>query len=307
MTKKSFLFLFFAFLHTYLSAQTDTIEHKINKNRKWILGGVNATLWGGTFYTLNKTWYANHDKTTFHLYNDWGEWQQMDKFGHLWSAYQIADHSTKLWQWAGLNQKKALVIGGISSMAYLSIIELQDGRSEKWGFSIPDMIANTAGALMHMGQGLLWKDQRIRIKMSYMPERYGVLQNRADDLFGRSHVEKLLKDYNGQTYWASINIQSFFPQSNFPSWLNLAIGFGANNMLGGYNNTWVDENGTLVIRNDLPRYRRMFLSADIDLTKIKTNNKTLQTIFSLVNVLKFPAPSIEFNRFGKTKIHPLFY
>lgn len=306
MSNKSILFLFFVFFHAFAVAQAIPTKQE-HKKRTWVLGGVNAALWGGSFYALNKTWYANHQRTNFHLYNDWGEWQHMDKIGHLWSGYQIADHSTKLWQWAGVGQQKALVIGSISSMAYLSIIELQDGHSEKWGFSIPDMIANSVGAMIQMGQELLWKDQRIRIKMSYMPERYGALTSRANDLFGRSQVEKLLKDYNGQTYWASINIRSFFPQSNFQSWLSLSIGYGANTMLGGYNNKWNNEDGILIDRTEIPRYGRMFLSADVDLTKINTNNKTLKTIFSLVNVLKFPAPAIEFNTLGKIKIHPLFY
>lgn len=277
------------------------------KNRKWILTGVNISLWGGSFYALNKTWYRNHDRSDFHLYNDWHEWQQMDKAGHLWSSYQIADQSSKIWQWAGVAPKNAIIIGSLSSMAYLSIIEFLDGHSEKWGFSIPDMLANSSGALMHLGQGLLWKDQRIRIKMSYMPNQYGSLKDRADQLFGENPVEKLLKDYNGQTYWASVNIRSFLPETNFPKWLNLAVGYGAKTMLGGYSNSWNDQNGNLIVRNDIPRYRRIYLSADIDLSKIRTNNQTLKTIFSLINVLKFPAPAIELNTLGKIRFHPVFY
>lgn len=306
MIKIIHLLTIFVFFHGFTVAQLDKDSHQY-KNKRSVLVGVHVGLWGGTLYALNKTWYDNHQRSGFHLYNDWHEWQQMDKFGHCWSSYQIADHTSKLWQWAGAGQTKAAIIGSVSSLAYLSIIEVLDGHSKKWGFSIPDMLSNSTGALMHLSQALIWKDQRISMKMSYMPNEYGALKYRADDLFGKHPVEKLLKDYNGQTYWASINIRSFIPETRFPRWLNVAVGYGARTMLGGYNNTWSDVNGGWITRNDIPRYRRIYLSADIDLTRIKTNNKTLKTIFSLFNVLKFPAPAIEFNTLGKTRFHPVFY
>jgi hypothetical protein len=49
------------------------------------------------------------------------------------------------------------------------------------------------------------------------------------------------------------------------------------------------------------------LSADIDLARIKTKNKTLKTVFSLFNVLKVPAPTVEWNGLGKLKFHPMFF
>jgi hypothetical protein len=279
----------------------------VDKKKMLILGTVQVGLWGGSFYSLNKAWYANYPRTKFHRYNDWKEWQHMDKAGHAWSTYQISEHTSKLWQWAGAEKKKAVVIGSLSGMAYLSIIEILDGYSDKWGFSIPDVMANTSGAALYLGQELLWNQQRIRIKLSYHPVQYGVLSGRADDLFGSGQVEKLLKDYNGQTYWASINVKSFFPESRFPSWLNLALGYGAERMLGGYGNTWTDASGSIYSRNDILRYKKFMISADVDLTKIKTKNKVLKTAFSLVNVLKIPAPAISLNTNGKASFYGLYF
>ena len=59
-----------------IRGQDSSIAH-IN-TKKWVLGGVQAGLWGGTFYSLNKTWYADYPRSDFHFYNDWKEWQQMD-------------------------------------------------------------------------------------------------------------------------------------------------------------------------------------------------------------------------------------
>ena len=189
----------------------------------------------------------------------------------------------------------------------MSVIEILDGYSEKWGFSGYDFLSNTAGATTYLLQELAWKEQRITLKLSYVPVKYGSLQNRANQLFGAGDIEKILKDYNGQTYWASINLHSFFKQSRIPKWLNLAVGYGAKTMLGGYENKWLDENGGIIYRNDIPRYKRLQLSLDVDLMKIPTKSKFLKTIFSMANVLKIPAPSIEWNSRNQLKFHPVFY
>ena len=293
------------FLPLVMVAQ-DSIP-KVPTARKWVLGGVQVGLWGGTFYSLNRTWYANYPKTKFHLYNDWKEWQQMDKAGHFWSTYQISRHTSNIWQWAGLEKKKAIWIGGISGMAYLSVIEILDGYSDKWGFSVPDVLANTAGAGLFVGQELLWNEQRISLKLSYSPYQYGDLKYRADELFGSGDVERLLKDYNGQIIWASVNLRSFLPDSKIPKWLNLALGYNARTMLGGYENSWAIQDPIRVDRSDIPRFRRFLLSFDVDLTRIETKNKTLKTVFSILNVLKVPAPAIEWNTRGKFRLHPVAY
>jgi hypothetical protein len=272
-----------------------------------VLGTVQTSLWAGSFVALNNAWYANYPKSPFHFYNDGKEWLQMDKIGHSWSTYQISQHTTKIWEWAGTGHQQSVLIGSLSGMAYLSVIEILDGYSDKWGFSGYDVLANAAGAGLFAFQELGWKEQRIQMKLSYLPVRYGNLTERADDLFGEGGIEKVLKDYNGQTYWLSANIKSFFPNSNVPSWLNIAAGYGAKTMLGGYENKWYDGNGNLMTRFDIKRIRRFHLSLDIDLTKIKVKNKKIETIFSLFNVLKIPAPSFEIRSDGQFKFHPLYY
>jgi hypothetical protein len=65
-------------------------------------------------------------------------------------------------------------------------------------------------------------------------------------------------------------------------------------MLGGFKNniTVLDNNGNKLT---FERNRRVYLSLDIDLTRIPTKSKFLKQIFSVVNVLKIPAPAIRFS------------
>jgi hypothetical protein len=279
-----------------------------DKKRIWIVGGSQVALWTGSFIALNQAWYADYPKQDFHFFNDWKEWQQMDKAGHVWTSYQISRLSGDMWKWTGIKERKAIWLGGISGVAYLSIIEILDGYSAEWGFSTGDMLMNITGSGLYVAQQLAWKEQRIQLKMSYYPYSYepGDLE-RAKDLFGESIAEKILKDYNAQTYWLSANLRSFFPDSRIPSWLNLSLGYNARVMLGGTENIWTDEAGNTIDRSDLERYRRFFLSVDVDLTKIKTRSKFLRSVFSVVNMVKIPAPALEWDNRGKFTGHWLYF
>jgi hypothetical protein len=280
----------------------------LHRDRAWVVGGTQAALWTGTLIVLNEAWYKNYPKEPFHFFNDWPEWQQQDKLGHAWTTYQVSRVSSDLWRWAGLPNNKAAWIGGLSSIAYLSIIEVLDGFSAEWGFSTGDMTMNILGAALYTGQQIGWRDQKFQLKLSYRPYPYlPGDEPRADELFGTGAAERLLKDYNGQTYWLSFSPASFSRKSWWPAWLNLAVGHNARLMLGGRENTWTDENGNMIDRTDAERYRRFFLSLDLDLTRIPTKSKALKTVFSVLSVLKFPAPAIELDSKGRLRGHWLYY
>lgn len=280
----------------------------VSNSRLFAIAGLHAALWTGSYIALDKTWYAQYPRSSFHFFNDNDEWEQMDKFGHAWTAYNVGRVSGEMWAWTGLPRKKSVIYGGISAIAYQSIIEIQDGFSSEWGFSWGDMTANVIGAAAYVSQELGWKDQRIQIKLSYWPYDYpGGLSDRRNQLFGKSLAERTLKDYNSQTYWISVNLKSFFPRSVLPAWLNASVGYSADGMLGGVENKWIDKQGNHFDRTDIPRIRRFLIAPDIDLTKIKTNSKILKTIFFTFNILKIPAPAIELNSKGKFVGHWFYY
>ncbi|HEX7904223.1 MAG TPA: DUF2279 domain-containing protein [Chitinophagaceae bacterium] len=336
------LLVFSFFLSSHLEAQTDTLNvDNINKEiktintpapndswssrppgynysnltpgqkkkRQWLIGGINVAGYGGSFYFLNKAWYKDYPKTSFHTFNDSREWLQVDKMGHSWTAYNTSRGSAAMWRWAGVSQKKAAWIGGLSGAAYLTVIELLDGRSSKWGWSWSDIAANYTGSALFVGQELAWQEQRIQFKFSFHKKKYGdpQLEQRADDLFGMSLPERMLKDYNAQTYWLSVNLKSFFKQSKLPPWLNIAVGYGADGMYGGFENKWLDQLGNEMNRTDIPRKRQFYVAPDIDFTKIKTSSKLLRTCFAVLNCLKMPAPALMMDSKGKFKAYPFYF
>lgn len=305
-----FIFCFLIFFKTifFVFSQDTTVFKKnifftpsqeYNSNRATFLSVTGITLYAGTMYGLNRAWYANYPRSPFHLFNDNAEWNRMDKFGHAYTAYIGGKFGMIAMMWAGIKEKKAIWYGGMAGFAFLSIIEILDGFSSKWGFSLGDITANTTGSLLFIGQQLAWKEQRVILKFSSHLVNYPLaLQQRADTLYGTSFSELVLKDYNGQTYWISVNISSFLnKESKFPKWLNIAVGYGADGMMGGMDNYVKDNEGKVITDfSYVPRYSQVYLSLDADLTKIKTKSHFLQSFFGFLNVIKFPAPSIEWNK-----------
>lgn len=279
------------------------------KRRTWLIGGANVVGYGGTMIGLYNAWYKNYPQSKFHTFNDWQEWKQVDKVGHFYSAYIESMGSTAMWRWAGIERKKRIWIGGMSGAVYQTVIEVLDGFSTGWGWSWGDFTANMLGSGTFVAQELAWNEQRIKVKFSFHRKSYEdpELNQRSDKLFGNTLAERMLKDYNGQTYWASVNLKPFFKNSRLPDWLSVAVGYGAEGLFGGTENTGKDDNGNIIFnRPDIKRYRQWFLAPDIDFTKIRTNKKGLRFLFTVLSAFKFPTPSLELGN-GKLRFHAIHF
>ena len=282
---------------------------KPNKKRLLLVGGLNVAGYGTSIVIFNNQWYKDYPKTSFHTFNDSKEWLQMDKIGHGWAAYNAGRASAAMWAWTGIGTKKAVWIGALSSSVYLTVIEILDGHSAKWGWSWADMGANVFGSGLFISQQLGWQEQRIKLKFSFHQKDYGeiMLNQRADDLFGEAWTERMLKDYNGQTYWLSANLKSFFPKSNLPAWLNIAVGYGADGMFGGFENKWDNgDPGSPIDRTDIKRYRQWYLAPDINFSSIKTNKRAVRILLAALDAFKFPAPSLELSN-GQVKVNAIHF
>lgn len=280
-----------------------------NKKRVRLVTGGLIAGYGGSLAALSILWYSQYPQTKFHFFNDNDEWLQVDKAGHMYSAYLESKATSELWRWAGLPRKKRIWLGGLSGVAFQSVIEILDGFSSEYGFSTGDFAANMLGSGLFISQELAWDEQKIKLKFSTHLKKYASpeLETRADKLYGTTSIERFLKDYNAQTYWLSANIYSLFHIDGWPSWLNISIGYGADGMFGGTENIARNKDGQITFdRRDIRRYRQWYLAPDIDFTKIKTNKKVMQVLLFILNSFKFPAPALELSR-GKIQLRGLVF
>ena len=280
----------------------DTLPLKLRNKRLIYIGAGTGLTYTGGMVAANYAWYANYPRSPFHLFNDNNEWMQMDKVGHTLSSYYITHYSTRILRWAGLNNKKAVIWGSATSLLFMTSIEVFDGLSTEWGFSLGDVVANVSGTAIAATQEMLWKEQRINLKFSYHSS--GLAQYRPN-LLGKTWKEQWLKDYNGQTYWLSASPAAFYNHdTKWPKWLCFSLGYGANGMIGGRTNP-SSVNGQPIPYFD--RYRQYYFSLDVNLAAIKTRHKGLNTVFRLLNTLKVPLPALEYNRVDQFKFHWLHF
>ncbi|WP_078226040.1 DUF2279 domain-containing protein [Flavobacterium sp. LM4] len=270
----------------------------LNKKRQNTVVITEAALASVTLIGLNQIWYADYPKSNFHFINDNDEWLQMDKIGHFYSAYHLGRFGAEALNWSGASKKNQLIYGAGVGFAFLTAVEVLDGYSAEWGASSGDLIANATGTALYVSQELLWNEQRITPKFSFHTTQYA---NKRPDKLGSSLNEQILKDYNGQTYWLSVNLYSFAKETKIPKWLNVAFGYGADGMLSGNN-----KNENFVLAQNPENFRQIYLSFDVDLAKINTKSHFFKTIFSVFNTIKIPAPTLEYTANKGLKGH-LFY
>jgi uncharacterized protein YfiM (DUF2279 family) len=299
-----FLILIFLFGFS-LNGQTQPfLENSKEFNKKRTIGVsiLNASTWAGSIGGLYFVWYKDLPTTKFHFFNDAYEWQQMDKIGHLTTSWNFARTAGDLYKWSGVDSKKSALIGGGYAFAYMATFEMLDAYNESWGFSIPDLVANTTGAALYSTQAYIWDEQFVKPKFS----AHGTdLAQYRPNLLGSGGVESLFKDYNGQTYWLSFNpVYMIIKESKIPKWINVSLGYGINNQLIGDGGTFITNQGGQQI--SFTPYRQYYLSLDLDWEKIPVDSKLLKLLFRGLNVVKLPFPALEFSKNG-IKGHALYF
>lgn len=296
-----------------------------DKKRFWAMTGAGTVAYSGLSVALWKAWYKDYPLSDFHFFDDWKEWNQMDKAGHLFSNWTACNYAFEGAKWTGMSHRSALWTTVGVGLGIMTTVEVMDGFSEQWGFSLADVGFNSLGAGLFATQELLWQEQRIQMKVSGIRPGYPqeplystdgtkitTLDQRAAGLYGTNFFNVLLKDYNALTVWSTVNIYSFInakKDTKMPKWLNLAVGYGAGNLYGGTENKWETEDG-FVFELDPERYQRhrqFYLSLDVDWTRIPTKRRWLKLVLKSLNFLKMPAPALEVNTLGKAKFHYLHW
>lgn len=272
-----------------------------NRKRVATVIAGSTAIYAASMTGLYYTWYKDYPHSSFHFFDDSKEWLQVDKTGHGTTAYYAGYLAYQVFRYSGTGENKAAVYGGMASWLFLATIEVFDGFSKAWGASASDLTANTLGSTLFAGQQLLWHEQRILLKWSFHQTNYPFYR---PDLLGKNLMESMIKDYNGQTYWISINPASFMPDDvRFPKWLNFSFGYGAEGMTGAAGNSLT------YLGKEIPvfdRYRQFYFGPDIDLTRIKTRSALLNAVFKAAGFLRLPLPAFEFSKKG-ARFHALYF
>jgi hypothetical protein len=292
MKLNKFIVIIITSIPSFAFAQPLQDSVAVNKKRlsTFVIGSSIA--YGATLIGLNELWYKDSQRQSFQFFNDNAEWKQVDKIGHVYSSFYFSYGLSRALQWCDVKPRKADLTAALTGFLVMVPIEIMDGYSDAYGASGGDLVANAAGSLFFAGQSLLWDEIRLYPKFSFHRTSFAPLR---PNVLGDGLASELFKDYNGQTYWISVDVDKFI---RFPKWLNLAVGYGAEGMIYARD----AQNAEAGYHS----YRQYYLSIDFDLTAIKTRSKTVKTLIFFANMIKIPAPTVEFSTQG-TRLRRFFF
>lgn len=271
------------------AAQTDSV---LNRKKIKTVAVASGLTYAAGIAVLNHVWYKNTERQSFHFFNDNAEWKQLDKAGHFFASFYLSALPAGALESCGLSKRKASGYGAMVGFLLTIPIEVMDGFSDGYGASFGDVVADAAGPAFLLAQQLAWRETRIIPKFSFHRTAYPPLR---PDLLGDNLLSEIVKDYNGQTYWLSVDVDKF---TSFPKWLNVAFGYGAGGMVYARD-----------FQNEVSGYdpvRQYYLALDIDLTAIKTRSKLVKTLLRVTSTIRLPAPALELSRHG-AKFHPFYF
>lgn len=224
------------------------------------------------FFFLYQLWYKNQLTANFHFFNDATEWLGMDKCGHFFVSYL---ETWLLLTFYKLSEQKPLLFSAFFGFFCQFPIEIFDGFSIGYGFSVFDLLANFAGASFAYFQFIFWKRQIIIPQFSFLPTEFAAQR---PELLGFTLISQIIKDYNGQIYWLSFNPNEMINRKIFPEWFLVSVGYGATEMLSGHAKN--DENDT--------RNANIYLSIDVNWMYFNPKNYVLKFVLSLLCHIKIP-------------------
>ena len=135
---------------------------------------------------INEVWYKNYARSDFHFFDDLKEWNGMDKIGHACTSYQLNKISHSLFK--KNNIKKPLLKSSVYTFGYMLGVELLDGYSTEWGFSIYDVIGNGLGTILYTFQERKFKNQPFKIKFSSHKSTYASCR---PSLLGENRLQQI--------------------------------------------------------------------------------------------------------------------
>lgn len=305
MNKRILISIVVAFsFSNIIKAKNEITSDSIIVNKKKSLSGfaiIESSYYAGSLLVLNNTWYKDRKSVKFHFFDYNKGYLQVDKFGHAFGSYFESYIGYHWLRNIGVEKRNALIFGGTLGLVLQTPIEIMDGTHEGWGFSWGDVAANSVGSLFVIGQELIFNEQLIKYKFSYWESYYSQNDN---GYLGKTTKERILKNYNGHTYWLSMPIYKIIPDIHIPHWLSIAVGYGADGIYGGFENL-EEYNGYKL--PETKRYRQYLLSLDIDWTRIKTRSNILKILYKGLTFVKVPFPTLELNSKGKLNGHILYF
>jgi len=275
------------------ASATEDPPSRIHFNRLALIGGGAITFRYLSFEYAERTWYQGQKIDHIRWLNDWdgATYLNFDKTGHFMGGLFISQTLNDGYTWAGFGTRTAAVLGTLTSWAALLEVEMRDAYFDQWGFSIPDFIANTAGASLPLLHAFFPHTKAISFKFSYFPSDL-YRNNELRATLNHPHIDHAIDDYEGMTAWMTIAVKHLLPDRAaglWPKYLGLALGYGTTGLHGSN----VKSRGRFKYYPDRPDAQpELLLSLDYDLRQLPGRGQFWSYFKKQLNWIHFPAPAV---------------
>lgn len=243
----------------------------------WLkVGGVaSLTLiaYGAAYWLVFEKGWWDDERSHFHFENDFDYALNLDKLGHFAAGVMLGESFYEGYRWAGATEFQSYLFAGLSAMMTHVAIDVKDGYSPEWGFSIFDVLSGTIGGFYPMAERYIPLFKYVDLKWSYW------INTKA--YYRQSDTGIFTDDYCNQTFWASFKPYRLLPaaaRQYYPSWLAIAAGLS------------IDEK--VFTKEPHPR-REVYIALDYDLEAFRPQSRLARTIVKYLNYFKLPAPTIQ--------------
>jgi hypothetical protein len=246
--------LYFLFFSHSLSAQ-----QKVDRSKAFLIGGSSVAAIGGLYAYFHQVWWR----------------------GELMTADAYVDAC----RWIGMTEKQSAWWAFGMSTGLQAVIEVKDGFSPSYGFSVFDITTGSVGALMPVLKLRSDFMKNSDLKFSYWQRSLKYFDARAGiiNTVPPFHID----DYINQTYWMSTNLRYLLGEKApwVPDWLNLSIGWGIDAATWNIDPTDPGTGGK----------PELYLAPDIDLLRLFKPRKAFWKLtLKRLNYLKVPMPTLQF-------------
>lgn len=270
----------------------DSTSVGVQPTRLAMLGVSGAAAhWVGFAY-FDRAWYQGQRRDSIRWLRDWSgdTYVHMDKGGHFLGGMILSQSLSSAFAWTGFGPRASAGLGAATSFAVMFEIEMRDAYFADWGFSIPDFVANTAGASVPLIHTLWPETQAVGFKFSYWPSPL-YLDYDERRVAGRPNTQYAIDDYEGMTFWLTFAVERVLPeawQERWPDGFGLALGYGARGMHGAN----VKSRGREREYRNLPSAQpEVLLSVDYDARQLPGEG-LWEDVKQQLNWMRFPAPAV---------------
>lgn len=259
----------------YRSEDSTDIAAQLSVPKTVGVASLTLIAYGAAYWLVFKKGWWDDERSHFHFENDFDYALNLDKFGHFAAGVVLGEGFYEGYRWAGTSEFQAYLFAGLSAMMTHIAIDVKDGYSPEWGFSVFDVLSGTLGGFYPMAERYIPVFKYVDLKWSYW------INTKA--YYRQSHTGIFTDDYCNQTFWASFKPYRLLPaaaRAYYPSWLAIAAGLS------------IDE-GVFIKHYEGTPHREVYIALDYDLEAFRPQSRMARTLIKSLNYFKLPAPAIQ--------------